>query len=50
LGQGATLIAALWGLFIWKEFQTAPRGTSSYLGLMLAGYTCGLILIGLATL
>jgi glucose uptake protein len=50
LGQGATLVAALWGLFVWKEFQSAPPGTSTYVGLMLAGYTIGLILIGLATL
>ena len=25
LGQGATLVAALWGVFIWQEFQEAPR-------------------------
>ena len=25
LGQGATLVSALWGIFIWKEFRTAPR-------------------------
>jgi glucose uptake protein len=50
LGQGATLIAALWGLFVWKEFQAAPRGTTNYLTLMLTGYTLGLIAIGAATL
>jgi glucose uptake protein len=50
LGQGATLIAALWGLFVWKEFQAAPRGTTNYLALMLTGYTLGLIAIGAATL
>ena len=49
LGQGATLVAALWGLLIWHEFRTAPAGTGRYLGLMLAGYTGGLILIGSAT-
>jgi len=49
LGQGATLVAAIWGLFIWREFRNAPRGTNLYLGLMLAGYTAGLILIGAAT-
>ncbi|HEY2014796.1 MAG TPA: multidrug DMT transporter permease [Bryobacteraceae bacterium] len=49
LGQGATLVAALWGLLIWKEFRTAPAGTTKYLVLMLTGYTCGLILIGAAT-
>ena len=26
-GQGATLVAALWGVFIWKEFKAAPPGT-----------------------
>ncbi len=25
LGQGATLIAALWGVFIWKEFKGASK-------------------------
>jgi glucose uptake protein len=49
LGQGATLVAALWGLCIWHEFRAAPAGTNKYLGLMLAGYAIGLILIGAAT-
>jgi glucose uptake protein len=49
LGQGATLVAALWGLVVWREFRDAPAGTSKFLGLMLAGYTCGLVLIGAAT-
>jgi glucose uptake protein len=49
LGQGATLVAALWGLFIWREFRDAPAGTSKYLVLMLAGYSLGLVLIGAAT-
>ncbi len=25
LGQGATLVAALWGILIWREFKGAPR-------------------------
>jgi glucose uptake protein len=49
LGQGATLVAALWGLVIWHEFRNAPAGTGKYLALMLAGYTSGLVLIGAAT-
>jgi glucose uptake protein len=49
LGQGATLVAALWGLLIWKEFRDAPPGTAKYIALMLGGYTAGLILIGAAT-
>jgi glucose uptake protein len=49
LGQGATLVAAIWGLFIWREFRAAPTGTAKFLVLMLAGYTIGLVLIGAAT-
>lgn len=30
LGQGATLVSALWGIFIWKEFKGAPK-ESNYL-------------------
>ena len=49
LGQGATLVAALWGILIWREFRRRPAGTGKLLALMLAGYTIGLILIGAAT-
>ncbi len=49
LGQGATLVAALWGLAIWREFRDAPPGTGRYIAQMLVGYTAGLILIGAAT-
>jgi glucose uptake protein len=49
LGQGATLVAAIWGLFIWHEFRTAPVGTTKYVALMLVGYTSGLVMIGSAT-
>jgi glucose uptake protein len=49
LGQGATLVAALWGLLIWHEFRGAQPGTGRYIVLMLAGYTAGLVLIGAAS-
>jgi len=45
LGQGATLVAAIWGGFVWRE-----KGTTSYTVLMFIGYATGLILIGAATL
>ncbi len=45
LGQGATLIAALWGVFIWKEFVAAPKKTNWLLALMFLGYIFGLALI-----
>ena len=45
LGQGATMIAALWGIFIWKEFKAAPTETNKLLALMFAFYIVGLGLI-----
>jgi glucose uptake protein len=50
LGQGATLIAAIWGVFIWREFVGAPRGTGRFIALMFIGYVAGLALIGAASL
>jgi glucose uptake protein len=50
LGQGATLVAAIWGVFIWREFVGAPPGTRPLIWLMFAGYVAGLILIGAASL
>ncbi|MBG0859142.1 MAG: multidrug DMT transporter permease [Bacteroidales bacterium] len=45
LGQGATLIAALWGVFIWKEFRGAS-GTVNYLiFFMFLAYLAGLALL-----
>jgi len=45
LGQGATMVAAFWGVFIWREFKEAPAGTGWLLGLMFAGYISGLALV-----
>ena len=45
LGQGAVLIAAIWGVFIWKEFKSAPPGTNSLLYVMFACFFVGLSLI-----
>ena len=50
LGQGATLVAAIWGVFIWREFAHAPQGTWTFIILMFAGYVIGLVLIGAASL
>jgi glucose uptake protein len=47
LGQGATLIGALWGVFVWKEFQDTSRDTHKLLGAMFFFYLLGLaILVG----
>lgn len=45
LGQGATMVAALWGVFIWKEFKDAPTGTNKYLTAMFLFFVVGLGLI-----
>jgi len=44
LGQGATLIAALWGVFIWKEFGKA-EGLKGLLIAMFLFFLAGLALI-----
>jgi glucose uptake protein len=45
LGQGATMVAALWGVFVWKEFKGAPAGTNRLLAWMFAAYALGLGLL-----
>lgn len=45
LGQGATMVAALWGVLIWKEFKGASRITHWLITLMLIFFISGLILI-----
>jgi len=42
LGQGATLVGALWGVFIWKEFKGAPRGTGWLIAAMFLLYVVGI--------
>lgn len=44
LGQGATLVAALWGVFIWKEFKEA-KGVTGLLTAMFLLFIAGLVLI-----
>jgi glucose uptake protein len=48
LGQGATMIAAFWGVFIWREFRDAPGGTSKLIAAMFGCFLVGLALIILA--
>ena len=45
LGQGATVVAAVWGIYVWKEFDQAPKGTKPILNIMLLLYMVGLSLI-----
>lgn len=45
LGQGAPMIAALWGVFIWKEFKGASKGVYALLGVMFCFFLAGLAFI-----
>lgn len=45
LGQGATLIAALWGVFIWKEFKGASKSVNNLILFMFLSYLAGLALL-----
>jgi glucose uptake protein len=45
LGQGATLIAALWGVFIWREFKGATKKVNTLILFMFLAYLAGLILL-----
>ncbi len=48
LGQGATMVAALWGVLIWREFKDARPGTNLLLAFMFGFFVVGLALIVLA--
>jgi glucose uptake protein len=48
LGQGATMVGAAWGVFVWKEFKEAPKSTNWLLFLMFTCFIAGLIMITLA--
>lgn len=45
LGQGATLIAAIWGVFIWKEFNGLPSSKIWILFFMFFCFISGIILL-----
>jgi glucose uptake protein len=45
LSNSAPVVAALWGIFVWKEFKDAPKGTNLLLVLMFACYLAGLVFI-----
>ena len=42
------MIAAIWGVFIWKEFKGAKKSVNWLLGLMFTLFIAGLALIILA--
>ena len=45
LGQGATMIAAAWGVFVWNEFENASKRINILISFMFLFFIVGLILI-----
>ena len=45
LGQGATLVSALWGILVWKEFAGAPRKSAVLNALMFVLFVAGLAVL-----
>lgn len=48
LGQGAPMVAALWGVFIWKEFKGSSKQVYGLLAAMFCLFIAGLALIVVA--
>jgi glucose uptake protein len=50
MGQGATMVSALWGVFVWKEFAAAPPASRRLLAPMFLLFLAGLLTIAVAPL
>ncbi len=48
IGQSAPMVAALWGVFVWKEFAGARSRAKLFLGLMFLFYILALLLVSRA--
>jgi len=48
LGEGNTMISAVWGVFVWKEFRGANTQVKRLLALMFGLFVLGLVSISLA--
>lgn len=50
IGQGATMVSALWGVAVWGEFAQAPKNARSLLPLMFSLFILGILTIAIAPL
>lgn len=48
IGQGATMISAAWGVFVWREFTSASRKAKVFLVWMFGLFVLGLAAVALA--
>jgi len=45
LAQACTMVAALWGVFVWREFRRARPGTARFIVMMFIFYAAGIGLL-----
>ncbi|HVU45855.1 MAG TPA: hypothetical protein VHD85_07010 [Terracidiphilus sp.] len=50
IGQGATMVSACWGVFVWREFADAPAAAKKLLFFMFIFFLLGLGAVALAPL
>ena len=50
IGQGATMVSAAWGVFVWREFATAPAAAKRFIWGMFVLFLAGLTSVALAPL
>jgi glucose uptake protein len=50
IGQGATMVSACWGVFVWREFANAPRSAKVLLLFMFIFFALGLSAVAMAPL
>jgi len=48
IGQSAPMVAALWGVLVWKEFKGAPAKAYAYLAFMFVFYVIAILLVARA--
>ncbi len=48
IGQSAPMVAALWGVLVWKEFEGANKQARAYLAMMFAFYALAILLVARA--
>lgn len=50
IGQGATMVSAIWGVLIWREFAGAPRESRKLIPFMFLCFLTGLALVAITPL
>ena len=48
IGQGATMVSAIWGVFVWREFANAPVTSRRLIPLMFLFFVAGLAAVAVA--